>query len=172
MSFGLMSMNTQRQQQMASQAAQELAADLRRMASESIKSETYTYIVTTANGYTIYKIPSTYSWVPGGWTILKSKNFVQEYGSVIFSYGGSTKVPIGPRGWPLKHSGVPFFEDNPVDAQGNRAAPNLDNTAVLQATDGKGEHYMWTCSSGTAAGLKPFTVKLYVNGRITTAQSP
>src|SRR4051812_20781875 len=74
--------NKMRSVQMCNNAAQEMASDIKRLMAESIHAEAYTCIVTTANGYTTYRIPQTYSTVTSNWTIMRTKNFTVDYGRV------------------------------------------------------------------------------------------
>jgi prepilin-type N-terminal cleavage/methylation domain-containing protein len=145
--------NTIYSTQMCNQAAQQMASDIRRMSTESLKGETYCYLATTPTGYIVYRIPSTYSSVVNNWTILKNLDFKREFGRVSFSFGGNTAILIGPKGWPVAAGSEPAVLGG---------AANV--TASLQTTDGKGQYYKFTCSAGT--GIQTYTVKLYTNGRV------
>lgn len=153
--------NRLRSSQECSQAAQQLSADIRRGASEALKLESYVVLDVTSVGYSVAIVPVTSagnysfasSWPYG--TLIKRVNFRSDFPRCTIGNGASTRVLLGPKGWPVAAGSEP--------ASATSAGVGT-SSGILQAADSKGQFYRFTCTPG--GNLTTYTVKLYTNGRV------
>lgn len=164
--------NRMRSQQQCNQAAHQMFGDIRRGAAEALKGETYVVVDVSSDGYVIARVPVTstgYSWSAlaaclntNNWStdtsavkmLLKRVYFKYDFPRASVSSGASTRILLGPKGWPVASG------SQPTEA----TTAGVSTTAPLQATDGKGQYYRFTVSAGT--GIPTYTVKVYTNGRV------
>lgn len=153
--------NRMRTQQQCNQAAQQMFGDIRRGAAEALKGETYVVVDVSSTGYSIAKVPVTnlgaYSFsstAPYG-TLIRSVSFATDFPRATISNGASTRILLGPKGWPVASGSEP---------SGASSAGVGTTSGILQATDGKGQFYRFTVYAGGT--IPTYTVKVYTNGRV------
>jgi hypothetical protein len=165
----LPNLNRMNSQQQCNQAAQGLFGDVRRAAAQALKSESLVVIDATSTGYTVSLVPETslgnYTYASNTWTVVKRVNFLTDFPRVQITNGASTRVILGPKGWP-----VAAGDTSTTLTSGATSAGLTTTSSILQTSDSgstnatnRGQYYRWTCSVGTP---NTYTVKLYNNGRI------
>ncbi|NDD28374.1 MAG: prepilin-type N-terminal cleavage/methylation domain-containing protein [Proteobacteria bacterium] len=165
----LPNLNRLTSQQQCNQAAQRLFGDVRRAAAQALKAESLVVIDSTSTGYTISLVPETslgnYSYASNTWTVIKRVDFLADFPRVQISNGASTRVILGPKGWPVASGDTSTTLTNGATSAGLTTTASILQTADAGSTNStnRGQFYRWTCTVGTPT---TYTVKLYTNGRI------
>lgn len=155
--------NRMRSQQQCNQAAQQLFADIRRGSQEALKGETYVVIDVQSTGYTVYRVPITssgnYLFSLSSFQTLRRVDFAAEFPRCSITNGSSTRLLLGPKGWPVANgqeiSAAASFATTSGTLQANSSTFGASN---------RGGFYRYTCSSG--GSITTYTVKVYTNGRV------
>jgi len=150
-----------RTQQFAGQAAEELAADCRRMSAEALRREGYFYVkIVNSTNYELWDGTET---TRTGAVVLryKARQTMADYGAVtITPVGGSVtdaKLVFGEKGW---------VRDSTASAEPRTNIQKQTETVTSSGGNFTASYWGFTVTSAPGVAKYTYEVRVYENGRV------